>query len=201
MASQGPLSPGTVLTGFSTALGYGSNFTNPNNIKVSDNTYADSPTEIGTSIQAGNFGFSIPSGSTIDGIVIEFEKKATYSASNVSESVVKLVKANGSVGTTNKAAGGYWSLTESYVSYGSSSDLWGDTWTAEDINDADFGVVMNMYAYDDVGKIDHVRCTVYYTAGSSAVVKTSNGLALASVKTFNGLALASTKTKNGAATV
>lgn len=168
MASSGPLSPGTVLVGSSTALGYGNSFTNPDNIKVSDNTYANSPTESQATIQAGNFGFSIPTGSTIDGVVVEIEKKATYSASNVSESVVKLVKANGTVGTTNKAAGGYWSLTESYVSYGSSSDLWGDTWTAEDINDADFGVAMAMYAYDDVGKIDHIRCTVYYTEGGGS---------------------------------
>ena len=39
-----------------------------------------------------------------------------------------------------------------------------------------------------------------YTAGGGGVVKTINGLAIASVKTINGLAIGSVKTKNGAAT-
>jgi len=39
-----------------------------------------------------------------------------------------------------------------------------------------------------------------YVAAEGAVVKTINGLALASVKTYNGLAIGSVKTINGAAT-
>ena len=55
-------------------------WTNPNNSKVSDNVYAivtNANCGIPTShyLKATNFGFSIPAGATINGIVVEIEKK------------------------------------------------------------------------------------------------------------------------------
>lgn len=169
MASQGPLSPGTVGDDPATGLfGYGAAMSNVNNVKVSDNVYANN--SIGPSnnrgLTAQNFGFSIPTGSTIDGILVEVEGKEA--SGNTRVNAIKTIKADGTIGTTQKGPSSYWNGTDTYYSFGSSSDLWGDTWTAEDINDTDFGTVLLVAGYDDTCSMDHIRITVYYTAGSSA---------------------------------
>ena len=55
---------------------------------------------------------------------------------------VKIVKSDGSIGTENKASEDPLTSTEKYLQFGGGADLWSETWTAEDINDADFGVVI-----------------------------------------------------------
>lgn len=61
-----------------------------------------------------------------------------------SDTTVSIVRADGSVGSTNKAQAGAWSGTETVVSYGGTTDLWGETWTPADINDSDFGAVLSI---------------------------------------------------------
>lgn len=56
---------------------------------------------------------------------------------------IKIVKSDGSIGTTNKSAGASWPTSDAYSTYGGPSDLWGETWTAEDINNANFGCVLS----------------------------------------------------------
>lgn len=66
------------------------------------------------------------------------------------DTTVKIVKADGSIGTTNKG-GSHWQdyvdvglpIPLPYISYGGAADLWDETWTSTDINDADFGVVLS----------------------------------------------------------
>ncbi len=65
----------------------------------------------------------------------------------VYDTYVKIVKADGSIGTTNKAKAEAWDINESYYSYGANNDLWGESWTAANINDADFGVVLSIYSH------------------------------------------------------
>lgn len=141
---------------------------NPNNAQVSDNVYS-TVTSGGGYVQAHylkatNFGFSIPTGATIDGILIEFEQKSNISGAT-GDSVVKAVKANSFV-AYNLAGGYMWPLSDTYKSYGSASTLWGTTWTPEDINASNFGVAIAPYLYNAasvVASIDHIRITVYYT--------------------------------------
>lgn len=169
MASQGPLSPNTTATGAATASGYGASITNPDNMKVSDNIYASANTVINYfAYQATNFGFSIPSGATINGILVEVEKISLYGGSNyISDSnPCKLVKSNGTLGTTDKSTNANWPLSESYVSYGGASDLWGDSWTADDINSSNFGFFGSFSSYEGDARIDHIRITVYYTVAT-----------------------------------
>ncbi|MFL5731077.1 MAG: T9SS type A sorting domain-containing protein, partial [Cytophagaceae bacterium] len=63
----------------------------------------------------------------------------------------------------------------SYTTYGSSSDLWGTTWTISDINDANFGVYLiarnTATANAPQVGVDHIRVTVYYTSATG--IKTS----------------------------
>ena len=61
------------------------------------------------------------------------------------DKIVSLILADGSHGTENKKTGLEWVDTaDTYFSYGSAIDVWGETLTAENINDSDFGVVLQI---------------------------------------------------------
>ena len=64
------------------------------------------------------------------------------------ELVSKLVLADGSIGTTNKANTSSYlsSSSDTTITYGASDDLWGEELSTTDINDSDFGFV---FAYND----------------------------------------------------
>ena len=168
MASIGPLSPGTMADDATVGT---VSWTNPDNAKVSDNVYAVIGDQNITShyLKATNFGFSIPTGATINGILVEIERKASSSV-RVKDSSVKIVKADSTLGSTNKAyINDLWPNTDAYKSYGSSSDLWDETWTAENINDVDFGVVLSaINTISTTFSVDHIRITVYYTEVAAA---------------------------------
>lgn len=87
------------------------------------------------------------------------------------EQEVKIVKANGSIGTQNKASLAAWGLIANpgYTSYGGAADLWGETWTAADINDPDFGVVINVGHAG--GSIGYLKMTNFgFSIPSNAVI-------------------------------
>jgi hypothetical protein len=171
-ATSGPASPGTL----SDDSGIGTlSWSNPSNAASSNDSYATVTTGVsGTThyLKATNFGFSIPSDATIQGISVSIERKGTGGGSNrTRDSVVKLVKADGTLGTTNKAdAANNWPSTDTVKIYGDASDLWGDTWSYADINDADFGVVLAAAIVVDTSvtsSVDHVTITVHYTQGGT----------------------------------
>lgn len=121
-------------------------------------------------LTATNFGFSIPAGATINGILVEVEKKGKYNFGfcHVVDNSVVIIKADGTLGTTNNAAGGSWSTTEAYASYGGSTDLWGELWDDTKINDVDFGIALSVSEVDTYNDgisawVNHIRITVYYT--------------------------------------
>jgi prepilin-type N-terminal cleavage/methylation domain-containing protein len=75
------------------------------------------------------------------------------------ENDINIIKADGSIGTTNKASFTNWRTTPEpdymgddwatvanpgYTTYGGEGDLWGENWTAADINDVDFGVAIRL---------------------------------------------------------
>jgi hypothetical protein len=166
MASQGPLSPGTLAD--SIALGGIAVWSNPGNAAASDDVYATanpSLDEVTHTLKATNFGFSIPSGATIDGIVAEVERKASINLVTF-DAAVRIVKADGSISTTERADSiNAWPTSDAYASYGSPSDKWGEVWTDVDINDVDFGAAIQAQGGAVIDSIDHIRITVYYTTG------------------------------------
>lgn len=89
----------------------------------------------------------------------------TGSVLALKDSSVKIVKSDGSIGTTNKASATTWSSTEGFFTYGNSADLWGETWTASDINNSNFGVVLSTVADSQQGtaSVDYVRITITYS--------------------------------------
>lgn len=161
MSTQGSNSPGTCADDASTGTVA---WSNPNNAKVSDNVYTTAVVNNSTShwLKTTNFGFSVPTSAVILGIQVEAEAK--ISSSGWVLDYVRIVK-GGSIGTENKTLGEY-TTTDSYCSIGGSNDLWGESWTASDINSSNFGVAISTFvdtSSDYTVSIDHVRVTVYYT--------------------------------------
>ena len=148
MADTGALSPGTMADDSSVGT---ISWSDPNNAKASDDQYSLASASTGTFyshyLKATNFGFAIPAGATIDGILVEIEKKKGVSGGTYSE-VVKIIKADGTLGSTNKGNSTNWSSTEGYDSFGGATDLWDESWDADKINDVDFGVVLQVVLYE-----------------------------------------------------
>ncbi|MBA7678065.1 hypothetical protein ES703_86336 [subsurface metagenome] len=164
MAFEGPNNPGTMLNW--TIVG-SRPWANVNNAKISNNVYSTSYiTALAYThyLKATNFGFSIPAGSTIDGIVVGIEYKANNPY--VMDNVISLV-VGGAVSGDNKKSFFSWPSSDLYRNYGASIDTWGLTLTAADINAADFGMVVQAYStnryIDSIASVDHIRITVYYT--------------------------------------
>jgi hypothetical protein len=178
MSDTGWVSPGTVAS--DSTIGDFS-WESPSNAKASDNSNAvanpaTSNAEYDSEyLKATNFGFSIPTGATIDGIEAEIEMTCSYDfGAQPTENEIKIVKSNGSIGATNRATGAGIPAPEASVSYGGSSDLWGETWSVSDINDSDFGIVFSGTTYSDpFGQglnVDHIQIKVYYTESGTPTV-------------------------------
>jgi hypothetical protein len=168
MASQGPNSPGTMAD--DATIGTVA-WTSPNGAKVSDNIYTGSVLSdavVQHYLKATNFGFSIPEGATIDGILVEVEQLSFEGLSNTTENSIKIVK-DGVISGDDKSTNATIPATDTYISYGGESDLWGLSFTSEDINNSDFGVVFSGKNSASVHfiSVDHIRITVYYTKNKS----------------------------------
>lgn len=147
-------------------------WTDAGNAEASDNAYAGTGSGVNPSassqyLKATNFGFAIPSGATILGIEVSVERKAD-SAGIISDLKARLVK-GGTVQATDKAAAGTWGNSDATVTYGGSTDKWSGTWTAADINDADFGFVLQVQGTGSstTPRVDHIQIAVTYRSGKA----------------------------------
>ena len=144
---------------------------NPANAGASDNSYADIGFGSGPRdshyLKATNFGFTEVKG-TILGVVMEFERKHKATGPGAHDGSIKLVK-GGTIQGNDKAIAypdfdGAWPSSDTYKSYGSSSDLWGLALTRDDIMASNFGVAIAAHLHDvHGGDIDHIRLTVHYS--------------------------------------
>jgi len=152
-------------------LGGTDHWSNPTNIYTSNNVYASKGLdgdEVTHWLRATDFGFTIPDDVTIDGIIVEIERRCNeeYGA----DYAMKIVKAGSEQGIDHVSAT-EWPQTDTYESYGSSSDKWGLTWTVGQINSHLFGASISAIYEDDpefyaTFYVDHIRITVYYTEPS-----------------------------------
>jgi len=145
--TAGPNSPGTIVDDDSVGT---VTWSNPENAGVSDNVYATVSASNTFSdgshyIKATNFGFSIPSGATINGVMAEFERKCSGSTSfiNCSGDETRLIK--GGILSGDVKYGATWPTTDAYATFGDASDLWSLSLTSDDINATNFGVVLGVY--------------------------------------------------------
>lgn len=164
MSSAGPRDANTIVNDASAGV---IAWTNPDKSQTSNDDRATATLDDQTSqyIKLTNFGFSIPADATIDGIVIETEVSKATASGTITMSRTRIVKGD-VIGATNNPNTTAWTTTDTYLTHGSSSYLWGETWTAADINGAGFGcaiMAINSVAASVSVRVDHVRITVYYT--------------------------------------
>lgn len=148
---------------YTTPGGGGGSWTNPNNIKVADGAVATAPvsTSPTSALQALGFGFA--AFGNIQGIQVDILARTTALAPNVSLILNKAAVTTGLAKTVTVNAPG---LT--YYSAGGANDLWGATWTATDINSANFGVqfTASLPSGSATISVDFIRITVYTTVGA-----------------------------------
>ncbi|MDD4628682.1 MAG: hypothetical protein PHE68_04810 [Candidatus Peribacteraceae bacterium] len=197
LAEAASSGPNNGLT-FANDSGVGTvDWSNPSNTQTSNDVYATTNGNavfVSRYLKATGFGFNIPSGSTIDGIEVRVERNAN--STSVHDAGVFIVK-NGSItgadqsktsgtGFTSSGCSGTgncWTNTETTVTYGSSTDLWGATWTAEDINALTFGAAFAASRTFGTGNrfiyVDNISVTVYYSKTNQTITVTSSAPASA----------------------
>jgi hypothetical protein len=138
--------------------------------------------ENGTYVNGGNshylvaygFGFTIPSNASIHGIVAYFYKKGTE-WDGVFDNSLKLIQDGMITGTDHAVSLSisengttvFWSTSWTLASYGSTSDLWGLSWTSSEINSKFFGIAISVSIMVGDALIDYVRMQVYYSMNSN----------------------------------
>lgn len=163
----GPLTGNSVT--IITIPGSSQTWQNPGNVSASDNIYS---TFGSIAVRNGytdylvvsNFGFTIPNGSEISGIVVEVERLDVNSMTI--DNSIRLVK-GGSIAGDEKAVSAAYPTSDAYQTYGNAGDTWGLSWTAADINAANFGIAVSARKINAnngtaAGKIDNIIITVYY---------------------------------------
>ena len=141
---------------------------NITNAGASDDLYASYGSLTGSSpsytdyLLVSDFGFAVPGGVNITGIVVEMERSDPNS--RTADYRIRIVK-SGVIGTAERASGAQYPSSDGTQTFGNSGDLWGETWTVADINAANFGVAVaatRTVSGTNAGLIDNIRITVYY---------------------------------------
>ena len=136
--------------------------------KASDNNMSQTTGGVFTTnyLKATNFGLSVPTDATIDGILVDVEKRSDADGNDtVSDAAARIVK-GGTIGTTDKSKAGNWGTSNDYiVTYGSPIEKWGLTWTPSDINASNFGFAIAATVGTPGGApdVDMIRVNVHYT--------------------------------------
>lgn len=114
-----------------------------------------------------DFGFTIPDGSVIEGILINVKRNCTEDADpfGFKDDKIALLKAGVEVGDNKADAVTFWPIVAANAQYGGDSDLWGTSWTPAEINDSGFGIVLAILSacsLIETAQIDGTNITVYY---------------------------------------
>lgn len=185
MPSSGPNYAGSASS--SSAINGGTlAWTSPGNATTSNNSYASCSLPEGTTPEClvwSSFGFSIPAGSNILGVIVEIERSASLDGARwIEDTFVSLVSSGAAVGSNHAATGVQWPTTDTFASYGGSSDLWSASLTSSIVNASGFGVALQCSANGATltPSIDSCRITVYYAndttmAASLTAVATVSG--------------------------
>jgi hypothetical protein len=118
-----------------------------------------------------SFGFAIPEDAVILGISVEFLRAAGTEA-QVSDHEIYLLRDGQRVGVAHGTPGETWGLDLTWVNHGNETDVWGETWTAADINSSGFGAAISAQYHETAGNarayVGNARVTVSYGVGCGA---------------------------------
>lgn len=121
------------------------------------------------------FGFAVPLTATITGVQLDIMQRVNSPGGGIHDSVLTLAM-NGVAMGNNKASASNWFDTPQTQIYGGSTDTWGNTLSASDINDSGFGIHYEITntSYDQAASVDFMSMTVYYQIGTSLYTQSSS---------------------------
>jgi len=165
-------------TGFAVPISYAdiagrSPFNQPQEGYLSDDKFAVETGSDNCAVSYYGFGFSVPSGNIIDGIVIRVEA----SSSPISDESldVSLSYDNGTSWTAAQNTGLITTTDNIFYTVGGTADTWGyASWTPAIINSDYFRVRLDVSGTSGLLKIDSTQAMVYYSVpGTTTTVATS----------------------------
>lgn len=167
--------PNTAGIGINSGTGVA--WTNPNNVTSAINyaTVSLSLFNQGSMFDQGTqFGFSVGASNVIVGIMLQFDYIST-DPSGQSNFVIGMLKSGAQIGINKTVTPS--TINPTTVTLGSTSDLWGATWTASDINNAAFGVQISARTNGPSVNfsIKNVNITVYGLGGPNVTVSALAG--------------------------
>ena len=177
------------------------------NIASAGTPYATAATSAFNSsnyLQATNFGFTIPAGSTINGIQVAINRQgsSTSFTLGVTDNQIRLMK-NGAVVGDDKGTDTNWPTTMAVANYGGTSDVWGTTWTTANINATNFGVAISAASLASrTATVDYVRVTVTYSPPGDLnwYTVSSGGTSIGSGSSFDPVGVANSGIADNMAT-
>lgn len=115
---------------------------------------------------AQDFGFALPPTATVFGVEVRWTREG-LSGAGLEDNEVRLLKFGDPAGENRAAFGQTWGAFSLEVPYGGADDLWGEPWSAADVNDPSFGAALsvfyNFFAGNDWARATDVSITVYFT--------------------------------------
>lgn len=154
-------------------------WSNPSNIVSDNGVYAASynfgAPSPGTPqlLRAVNFDFStIPGIATIVGIDVRYEAKRVVGLGTYSDSLVKLVLNGTLIGANKGVNANSFAGSDVVASYGGAADLWSTTPTLADVQDPDWGAVIEFTFVSGSGfthqiGVDYLQMRIHYTVPGS----------------------------------
>jgi hypothetical protein len=144
-------------------------WSNPNNGLANDGSYTTASFSVGNVnsnfLYIHGFSLNVPASAVIEGITVSIKKQGV---GPVTDTEVYLAYNDGgeiALSPTNFAAVGNWSGVAQVKLYGGSTNLWGLTWTPDDINHSDFGLAIDCTgdgSASNQARIDSIQITITY---------------------------------------
>lgn len=154
-------------------------WTSPANAEAEDGAFAtaanaESASKESHYLKATNFGFAIPTASTVLGIGAAIRRRYTgFGNTGVKDSHLRIIKGGAIKETEDKASAATWpKVSTGVANYGGAHDLWGQTWAPSDINAGTFGVALSATipkkeGGDTVAEVDVMTILVAYTEAAN----------------------------------
>lgn len=145
-------------------------WSNPGNALVSDAARASAVVVgAGTTnyLRCTGYGFTIPPGARIDGILVNVERMTSATTAGGSQDAAVRVVQGGVIGVVDQSTTNTYTLADVNEAHGATTPLWGLTWAYTDINAGNFGAAVaaqkNNPAQTHTLSINSVSITVDYT--------------------------------------
>jgi hypothetical protein len=138
-------------------------------IDVSDNTYGSHLGSTYQPLYVNNFAFSLPSGASIVGISVLVELRAN--AAHTAYIRASMSWNNGTNFTSTKETSTYYDTVDAVKYLGSSTDLWGRTWSDSEFADGTFQLCIEGKGDNATGRVylDVTQVCVYYTTADEVL--------------------------------